>query len=106
MEEEPKLNGWQIRGARYYAHGLLLLLTFNVLVWLSEKPVPTDVWFYWNGIGVAMTTAGSFCCAKPAIAATGKQTQACRRTRKNRLKAHFTRNRPNDEPENGRSCHL
>lgn len=42
----------------WWAKGWNALLLFNVLVLISEKPVPTDVWFWINGIAVAMIALG------------------------------------------------
>jgi len=42
----------------WWAKGWYALLLFNVLVLISEKPVPTDVWFWINGLAVACVLTG------------------------------------------------
>lgn len=42
----------------WWAKGWYALLLFNVLVLISEKPVPTDVWLWINGIAVGLIVLG------------------------------------------------
>lgn len=46
--------------AMWWAKGWIMLLLFNVLVLISEKPVPTNVWLWLNGIGLGMVALGSY----------------------------------------------
>lgn len=58
--EDPELKGWELKGARYYAKGLIVLALVNVLFLISEKPVPTEVWFWLNGIGLGLFILGAY----------------------------------------------
>ena len=59
MNDNKELKGWELKGTRYYVNGLLILALFNVLVLISEKPVPTDVWLWCNGVGLALFALGA-----------------------------------------------
>lgn len=58
--DDPELKGWELKGARFYTKGLILLAAVNVLFLISSKPVTTEVFLWLNGIALGMFALGAY----------------------------------------------